>query len=131
MIQARGDYGGDGTQPGPRVSSMACAAASCWFSTFELGTLGCPEAMHRSLECFTWASDVLRKRSQQLESQYFLQEGPFIFEKGRKAGLQPPGWGPGRTDPSLSVWPCRAMLKEPYIDKTRVAVFGKVSCRLG
>ena len=23
------------------------------------------------------------------------------------------------------------MLKEPYIDKTRVAVFGKVSCRLG
>lgn len=23
------------------------------------------------------------------------------------------------------------MLKEPYIDKTRVAVFGKVSCLLG
>lgn len=36
-------------------------------------------------------------------------------------------WG-ALTTPSL-LWPCRMMLKEQYIDKTRVAVFGKVSPR--
>ena len=72
MVQVRGDHGGDGTQPGPQVSSMACAAVSPWFSTCELCMPGRLTVTHGSLECFTWASSALRKHGQQLESQYFL-----------------------------------------------------------
>lgn len=59
-------------ETGPRVSSMACAAVSPWFSTCELCTPGHLTVTHGSPECFTWASSALSKRSQQLEPQYFL-----------------------------------------------------------
>ena len=72
MVQPRGDRDRDRTQLGPQVSSTACAAVSPQFSTCELCRPGCPVATHGSLECFTWASKALCKRSQQLESQCFL-----------------------------------------------------------
>ena len=102
MVQARGDRGGDGTQPGPRVSSMACAAASCWFSTFELGTPGRPEAMHGSLECFTWASKALRKRSQQSLSTSSKRELSSLKRAGKPVCSPQVGVQAALTPPSLS-----------------------------
>lgn len=91
-----------------------------------------PDAVHSDGRCLELCPWAYRTRSEQSHENSGSPHGGgvSVLQRAGRTALQ--GWGRG-TRPrwaltTLSPRPRRTMLREQYIDRARVAVFGKVSC---